>query len=80
MLHGVKESAAYPKEEHLVVIQNVSRSIAAHPKDLHLVVIQECFMKNDAEDYEFALFASKGFCFVWSSNSKYCLGILVIVQ
>ena len=35
--------------------------------------------QNDA-DYEFAQFASKGSCFVWSSNSKYCLGFLVIVQ
>ncbi|KAM3688885.1 hypothetical protein ACJW31_09G004500 [Castanea mollissima] len=75
--HGSSKGAAYPKEVHLEVIQNVSRSVAVHPKYLHLVVIRECFMKNDAEDYEFA---SKGFCFVWSSNSKYCLGILVIIQ
>ena len=48
------------------------------------VCVCVCFFfyswQNDAEDYEFALFASKGFCFVWSYNSKYCLGILVIVQ
>ncbi|KAF3950520.1 hypothetical protein CMV_023738 [Castanea mollissima] len=65
--HGSSKGATYPKEVHLEVIQNVSRSVAVHPKYLHLVVIRECFMKNDAEDYEFA---SKGFCFVWSSNSK----------
>ena len=35
--------------------------------------------QNDA-DYEFAQFASKGSCFVWSSNFKYCLGFLVVVQ
>ncbi|KAF3964402.1 hypothetical protein CMV_011297 [Castanea mollissima] len=59
------------------VTQNVSRSVAMHPRSLHLVVIWEYFVKNDAEDYGFALFASKGLCFVRSSNSKYCLGILM---
>ncbi|KAK7817983.1 disease resistance protein rpm1 [Quercus suber] len=35
---------------------------------------------NHVEDYEFALFASKGSYFVWSFNSKYRLDILFIVQ
>ncbi|KAM3729383.1 hypothetical protein ACB098_12G007300 [Castanea mollissima] len=79
-LRGFSKSATHPKDRHLVVIWKASQSVAVHPKNLHLVVIRECFMKNDAEGYEFALFASKGLCFVWNSNSKYCLGILVIVQ
>ena len=36
--------------------------------------------QNHAEDYEFSFFASKGSYFVWSSNSKYRLDILFIVQ
>ncbi|KAK7837678.1 disease resistance protein rpm1 [Quercus suber] len=48
--------------------------------DLEDAPINELPDENDAEDYEFALFASKGFCFVWSSNSKYCLGILQLIS